>query len=99
MERTGALMLMDLPWVIEILAAIFAFGVTEAYAFKHPERENSLSRFIAGIGAKWPLSIGICGAFCGTLMTHFFWHFCPDAAASVGELLMNHNYVHLQVSF
>ena len=75
---------MNIPWIIGLFFAIAFFAFFEARAFKHPDRQNTLSRFIADIGAKWPLSIGICGAFGGGLMVHFFWHFCPDIHQSIG---------------
>ena len=74
-------MMMNLPWILGTLGAIAFFAVFEALAFKHPERFNSLSRFIAGMGAKWPLSIFLMGLFCGILAAHFFW---PWAANPLG---------------
>jgi hypothetical protein len=66
------------PWIALTLAAIAAFAVFEARAFRHPERQNTLSRAIYDIGSRWPLSIWIMGVFCGGLAVHFFWHWDPN---------------------
>lgn len=64
---------MDLPWIIGAIGAIVFFAVFEAYAFRHPDRVNTLSRAIATLGARWPLSIFLMGMFAGILASHFFW--------------------------
>jgi hypothetical protein len=69
---------MDLPWIAGTLAAVTFFAWFEMRAFRHPDRQNTLSRAVYEIGSKWPLSIWIMGAFCGGLAVHFFWHWCPD---------------------
>ena len=74
-------MMMDLPWILGILGAILFFAYFEARAFRHPDQQNTLSHFIAGMGAKWPLSIFLMGMFCGILAAHFFW---PWAANPLG---------------
>ena len=68
---------MNTPWIIGTLVAIVFFAVFEYRALAHPDRENTLSRFIYTIGSAFPLSIWIMGAFCGGLAVHFFWHWCP----------------------
>ena len=68
----------DLPWIVLTLLAVASFAVFEARAFRHPDRQNTLSRAIYNIGSKWPLSIFIMGMFAGGLAVHFFWHWCPD---------------------
>ena len=68
---------MNYIWLAELAAAVIVFALTEGYAFKHPERINTLSHWVAYIGAKFPLSIWFCGIFAGGLAVHFFWHFCP----------------------
>lgn len=78
---------MNIPWIIGTLAAILFFAYFEARAFKHPERQNTLSRSIYLLGSKWPLSIFLMGMFAGGLAVHFFWHWCPDPASSVGLLV------------
>lgn len=68
---------MNIPWVIGTALAIAFFAIFEARAFRHPDRQNTLSRAIYNIGAAWPLSIFIMGMFAGGLAVHFFWHWCP----------------------
>lgn len=75
---------MNLPWDLGLLVAIVFFAFFEARAFKHPERNNTLSFWIYSIGAKWPLSIFLMGMFCGGLAVHFFWHYCPPGSISGG---------------
>ena len=79
-------------WVIWFPLAIGSFGLIEAYALRHPDRQWTLSQTIATIGAKWPLSIGLWGIFFGGLMVHFFWHFCPPGTLSTGMLLLPFNF-------
>jgi len=69
---------MNGPWIVLTLLAIAAFAWLEARAFRHPDRQNTLSRTIYDIGSKWPLSIWIMGVFCGGLAVHFFWHWDPN---------------------
>ena len=44
---------MDVPWIIGALLAVVFFIVFEARAFRHPERQNTLSRAIWTLGEKW----------------------------------------------
>lgn len=67
----------DLPWIVGLFAAIAFFAFFEWYAFRHPERVNTLSRAIFTLGSTFPLSIWFMGIFCGGLAVHFFWHWCP----------------------
>jgi hypothetical protein len=69
---------MDTPWIIGTLVAIVFFAYFEAKAFRHPERYNTLSHYIATMGAKWPLSIWLMGVFAGILAAHFFWPWCAN---------------------
>lgn len=78
---------MNTPWVIGILIAIAFFVWFEARAFRWPDRQNSLSRWVYDIGAKFPLAIWIMGAFAGGLAVHFFWHWCPPGSVSTGWIL------------
>jgi hypothetical protein len=78
--------LADLPWILGTLVAIGFFAFFEARAFRHPERQNTLSHAVYTIGSTWPLSIWIMGAFCGALATHFFWHWCPEGSIGAGML-------------
>jgi hypothetical protein len=68
---------MNTPWIIWLLVIVVSFTFLEAYAFKHPERENTLSRFVWSVGQKWPLSLVLWGMLIGGLSTHFFWNWCP----------------------
>jgi hypothetical protein len=63
-------------WLLWWPLAIGSFGLIEHYALAHPDRQWTLSRTIAFLGARFPLTIGVFGAFFGGLMVHFFWHFC-----------------------
>ena len=76
----------DLPWISAALGAIAFFAYFEARAFRHPERQNTLSHAVYTIGSKWPLSIWIMGVFSGALAVHFFWHWCPAGSISTGML-------------
>lgn len=75
---------MNLYWTVCTLLAIAAFAVGETYAFKHPERQNTLSRAVYTLGANWPLSIFLMGMFAGGLAVHFFWHWCPALNLGTG---------------
>lgn len=75
---------MNVPWAIGLFAAVVFFGYFEARAFRHPERQNTLSKTIYDIGAEFPLSIFIMGMFAGGLAVHFFWHWCPVGSVSAG---------------
>ena len=84
--------MMDLPWLVGIPIWLgvgwAAFAWFEARALRHPERQHTLSRFVYNVGSKFPLSIALgamsVGWFWGTLLTHFFWHFCPPGSLSSG---------------
>ena len=77
---------MDLPWIVGVVAAVLYFALFEARAFRHPERQNTLSRWIYDMGARWPLSIFLMGMLCGGLAVHFFWHWCPAVGQGIGLL-------------
>lgn len=64
------------PWIVWLVIIATSFAVLEAYAFMHPTRLWTLSRFIAWMG-RWPMTGVILGIGVGSLLTHFFWHFCP----------------------
>jgi hypothetical protein len=68
---------MNTPWIIWLLAIAVSFAVLERYAFDHPNRENTLSRFIWQVGQAWPLSLVLFGLIAGSLATHFYWNWCP----------------------
>ena len=68
---------MNTMWIIWIAAILISFAVLERYAFDHPNRANTLSRFIWEIGQRWPLSLVIYGMVFGGLAVHFYWNWCP----------------------
>jgi hypothetical protein len=63
-------------WLAWFFAVCISFAFIEGYFLRYPERGWTLSRTIATIGQRWPLSIALFGMFFGGLMVHFFWHFC-----------------------
>jgi hypothetical protein len=75
------------PWIAGALGALAYFIYFEARAFRHPDRQNTLSRAIYNLGAKWPLSIFLMGMFAGGLSVHFWWHFCPAGSITLGLLI------------
>ena len=56
---------MNTSWVIWLAVIAISFTILETYAFKHPDRENTLSRFIWTVGQKWPLSLVLYGMLFG----------------------------------
>jgi len=68
---------MSTAWIIWLLLIVISFTVLETYAFKYPQRQLTLSRFVWGIGQKWPLSLVLWGMLIGGLSVHFFWNWCP----------------------
>jgi predicted outer membrane lipoprotein len=74
----------DFPWIIGLCAAIAFFAVFEAYALRHPDRQNTLSMAIYTLGSKFPISILAMGIFIGALSVHFLWHWCPPGSVSTG---------------
>jgi hypothetical protein len=75
---------MNLPWIAMGVMFLLGFAVFETYAFRHPERQNTLSRAIYNLGRQWPFSIFLFGLVVGALATHFFWQWCPDGGTGVG---------------
>lgn len=67
----------DAYWIACAVLAAILFIAGERYAFKHPDRQNTLSQSIYNLGSKFPLAIFIMGMFCGGLAVHFFWRWCP----------------------
>ncbi len=74
----------NLPWIAGIFVAILFFAWFESAAFAHPERYNTLSHFIATLGAQWPLSIYLMGFFNGGLAVHFFWPWAQNPLGKGG---------------
>lgn len=77
---------MNWPWVAWWLLIFASFAALEGAAFAHPTRMNTLSRTMALLGAKFPLSIGLIGMFLGGLLVHFFWHWGCDITPGIGLL-------------
>lgn len=75
---------MNTPWIVGAVAALIYFAAFEVYAFKHPERQNTLSRSVYNLGKSWPLSIFLLGLLIGALATHFYWSWCPDLGSTNG---------------
>jgi hypothetical protein len=63
-------------WALWALLFAVSFALLERYAFAHPDRQWTLSRVMATLGARFPLSLVVWGIFIGGLSVHFFWHFC-----------------------
>jgi hypothetical protein len=71
-------------WLIWFPLVFGSFALFEGFALKHPDRQWTLSRLMAYVGAKFPLSIAILSMLFGGLLVHFYWHFCPDFAIQGG---------------
>jgi hypothetical protein len=77
--------IMNIYWVVLAAAFVLAFAIGETYAFDHPNRQNTLSRSVALLGARWPFSIWLIGVLVGVLAAHFFWPWCGNPlGAGVG---------------
>lgn len=68
---------MNTYWLIWIAVLVVGFTIGERYAFQHPTRQNTLSRFVWTVGQHWPLSLVLWGMLIGGLSVHFFWNWCP----------------------
>jgi hypothetical protein len=67
----------DLPWIAGSIIAFLFFCFFEWRAFRHPDRQNTLSRWVYSMGSAFPLSIFLMGFVIGGLAVHFFYHWCP----------------------
>jgi hypothetical protein len=63
-------------WLIGLVLAIGFFAAVEGLALRHPDRQWTLSKCMAVLGARFPFSIWICGIFSGALAFHFWGHYC-----------------------
>jgi hypothetical protein len=63
-------------WIVLAFLVLVGFALLEAFALDHPNRQWTLSRFMATLGANFPLTLVLWGMFVGGLSVHFFWHFC-----------------------
>lgn len=68
---------MNTPWIVLGLVGLVLFAIFEARGLRHPERQNTLSRFLWQLGQKWPLSLVIWGVLIGGLSVHVAWNWCP----------------------
>jgi hypothetical protein len=68
---------MNTPWIVGALAFAMFFTFFEVRGLRHPDRQNTLSRFVWNIGQKWPLSLVVWGMLIGGLSVHFYWNWCP----------------------
>ena len=75
-----------ITWTVVGLVWVVLFVVFETRAFLEPNNPNrvTLSRFMATIGAQFPLSIFMIGLVVGGLGVHFWWHWCPAGVAAQG---------------
>ena len=79
---------MDWMWVVWIVLIAASFAALETYAFKHPDRQNTLSRAVSTLGERWPLSIALFGLVVGILLAHFFWPWSSNPLGTgVGGIL------------
>lgn len=63
----------DLLWIAGAAGALTFFAVVEYLGLTYPDKYDTLSRFIATIGAKWPFFIYLFGFVTGVLAAHLFW--------------------------
>lgn len=63
-------------WTLLGAGWLVLFAFFETRALRHPENANrvTLSRYMATIGAKFPLSLFMLGLVVGGLAVHFWWH-------------------------
>jgi hypothetical protein len=73
-------------WTALSLAWLALFTFFEARAFLEPNDPNrvTLSRYMATIGAKFPLSLFMIGLVVGGLAVHFWWRWCPAGLPTSG---------------
>ena len=72
---SGCEAMSDWVWVIWIAVIAVSFSVLEYWGILHGNR--TLSKFIRGLGQKWPLSLVVYGALFGGLAIHFYASRCP----------------------
>jgi hypothetical protein len=68
----------DLPWLIGLFVALVFFAVFEARAIWHPDKQNTLSRFVYNTVHDRPVTIYLMGGFTAALIIHLLAHWCPD---------------------
>jgi uncharacterized membrane protein len=77
--------------VLWVLLGWTEFGYLESRALskkKTDPNQITLSMFIYTISTKFPFAMAfgfmMLGMFIATLMTHFYWHWCPPGSISAG---------------
>ena len=70
-----------LTWTLYLFAVLAFFAILEYRGWRSG---NTLSRYVATIGQKWPLSIFLWGLLVGGLAVHFFWHWGCDISLQGG---------------
>jgi hypothetical protein len=78
----------DLPWLIGLGVAIIFFAIFEARALWHPDRQNTLSRFVYNAVHNRPVTTYMMGMFTALLMVHLLAHFCPSEGAMTAGLFL-----------
>jgi len=75
-----------ITWTLLGAGWLALFIVFEARAFLEPNDPNrvTLSRYMAMIGAKFPLSLFMIGLVVGGLSVHFWWHWAPAGIPTQG---------------
>lgn len=73
---------MWLFWTILNLAWVVGFAIGETYAFM---KDNlTLSAYVYDLSVSWGPFQYLLGFVQGGLAVHFFWHWLPSGAKSVG---------------
>jgi hypothetical protein len=57
--------------------AIGSFALIEGYAIRYPDRQWTLSRTMAWLGSRYPLTAALIGGLFVGLLIHFYAPFCP----------------------
>lgn len=69
-------------WPLLLLSWIAEFAFFEGLALSRGGL--SLSMFTWHVSENWPPIIWICGALCGGLAVHFWWHWNPPSIGQLG---------------
>lgn len=75
---------MDTSWIVGAVLCVAYFAYFETRAFLEPTRQDTLSRFIATMGKRWPPSIWLWGFAIRFLTAHFFWAWPQNPLAGGG---------------
>lgn len=69
-------------WAAFTAAWLAVFAVLEWQAFR--TNTLTLSHWVHDLNTEWPILTFIVGAVVGGLAVHFYWHWMPAGAKSVG---------------